>query len=242
MATDPRKRQKKLERRTAKRQDKKHQLVKKQQAGISEQLSAASRYPILDARIGEDLWSEGLGPVLLSRQLPDGSVAFAVFLVDRYCLGIKDAFGRITGHYTYETDVIRKMFSHSRTVSASTVRKLVEQAVAYAADLGLSAHPDYHKVKAIFGDINPTESPETFEFGKDGKPLFIAGPHDSPQRCREILAILSHTRGPGGFHYLIPYGDVEEFLPKSLQHGTIRRIGRDADGNITDEPIDFEGN
>jgi len=40
MGTDQRKRQKKLERRTAKRKEKKHSLVREQNAGLSDRLSA----------------------------------------------------------------------------------------------------------------------------------------------------------------------------------------------------------
>ena len=37
-----------------------------------------------------NLWKAGIGHVLLSRQLGSGEVAFAVFLVDMYCFGVKD--------------------------------------------------------------------------------------------------------------------------------------------------------
>ena len=60
-------------------------------------------------------------------------------------------------------------------------------------------------------------STETFEFGKDGKPLFVAGPHDSPERCHQILMTLEESCGINGFHYLIPQAESAEFLPESLQ-------------------------
>src|SRR5207237_10557142 len=104
MATDPRKRQKKLERRNAKRQEKKHRLVRAQHAGVGERLAAATHYPVLDSWITEDLWTQGIGWALLSRQLPDGSVAVAVFLVDRYCLGVKHAVAAVLARYTYDKD------------------------------------------------------------------------------------------------------------------------------------------
>jgi hypothetical protein len=231
MPTDPRKRQKKLERRNAKRQEKKHHHVKEQHAGMGRRLAAAAEYPVLDSWITEDLWTEGLGWALLSRQLPDGSVAVAVFLVDRYCLGVKDAMAQIAGRYTYENEVARKMRSQftSRDVSPATVRKLVEGAVAYAADLGFRPHADYHKAKPIFGTIDPAESTEAFEFGKDGKPLFIAGPHDTPQRCRQILAVLTHSRGPGGFDYAIPFADAGQVLPDDLAPDEPGLIGEGED-------------
>ncbi|HKI30965.1 MAG TPA: hypothetical protein VKA46_03810 [Gemmataceae bacterium] len=243
MAADPRKRQKKLERRAAKRQDKKHRLVKEQHAGLAERLTAASRYPVLHSWALEDLWTEGIGQVVISRELPDGSVAFGAFLVDRYCLGVKDAFGNVVGRSEYENKLVRDTRSHFavREVSPATVRKLVEEAVAYAASLGLSPHADYHKVKPIFGTIDPGESTEEFEFGKDGKPYFFAGPHDTPERCRQILAVLAHSRGPDGFHYTIPaFANLDQVLPDALKHGRARLIRPDPQGSLLDVPMDFD--
>jgi hypothetical protein len=206
MPTDPRKRQRKLERRAAKRKDKKHQLVRETNIGLGEQLTASTTYPPLDTWISEDLWTQGLGWVLFSRELPNGSIAVALFLVDRYCLGVKNALANIVGRFTYESEFVHKMRSQfaSREVSPATARKLVEEAVAYAHDLGFRPHPDYHKAKLLFGDIDPGDSTEEFEFGKDGKPFFICGPNDSPERCRQILNTLAKTRGPGQFEYIVP--------------------------------------
>ncbi len=242
MATDPRKRQKKLERRNSKRQEKKHRLVRQQNAGIGERLAAATKYPVLNSWITEDLWTQGMGWALLSRQLPDGSVAVAVFLIDRYCLGVKDAVADVVGRYSYDKDFVTKMQSKftSREVSPATVRKLVEEAVAYAAGLGFAPHADYHKAKPIFGTIDPRESTEEFEFGKDGKPFFIAGPNDTPQRCRQIMAILAHDLGPDGFHFLLPMGAGDEVFPGALPMGQLPLIGEDEDEDVGGETSDLD--
>jgi hypothetical protein len=207
MPADPRKRQRKLQRLAAKRKEKKHQLAKKQEMGLAERLAAATKYLVLHARISEALEDSGIGYVLLSRQLPGGSVAVGLFLVDRYCLGVKNAFGHLVSGSSYEREILRKMDTQSRwrDVAPATVRKVVEAAVAYAAELGLSPHSDYPKVKPIFGDIDPGESTESVEFGKDGKPLFVPGPYDTPERCRQIVAMLTHSRGPDGFDYLMAF-------------------------------------
>src|SRR5436305_1214057 len=103
MAKNPRKRQQKLERRAAKRKEKKHLIAREQNAGLAEKLTATVKFPILHTRVTEDLWTQGIGWVLFSRQLSDGSIAFAMFLVDRYCLGVKDAMAEITTRSEYES-------------------------------------------------------------------------------------------------------------------------------------------
>jgi hypothetical protein len=221
MAVDPRKRQKKLERKAAKRKKQQHQLAREKHAGLPERIASASRYPVLHCWVSDDLWDKGLGWVCLSRELPNGFVAFAVFLVDRYCLGVKNAMADVNGRFTYDKRVTRQWRGRFTTkdMDPASARKLVEGAVDYAAALGFHPHPDYHKAKLIFGDLDPSTSAETFEYGKDGKPYFFAGPYDGPERSRHILATLTERLGPDGFHYTIPLFEDEDVLPGALQEG-----------------------
>jgi hypothetical protein len=219
MAVDPRKRQKKLERKAAKRKKQQHQLAREKSAGLPERIASASRYPVLHCWVSDDLWDKGLGWVCLSRELPNGFVAFAVFLMDRYCLGVKDAMADVNGRFTYDKRVTREWRGRFTTkdMDPASARKLVEGAVDYAASLGFHPHPDYHKAKLIFGDLDPSASTETFEYGKDGKPLFVAGPYDTPERCRQILRTLTDKVGPDGFHFMMPLFEDEDVLPEALQ-------------------------
>jgi hypothetical protein len=241
MATNPRKRQQKLERRAAKRKDKRHDLIKGQNVGLAERLAAADHYPILHARIAETLWTQGLGWALLSRELPTGSVAFALFLVDRYCLGVKNAMADIVSRFTYESRVLHKMKSEWRTRDAApaTVRQLVEESVGYAHDLGFSPHPDYHKAMRLFGAVNPAESLEKFEFGKDGKPYFISGPNETAQRCRQIMDALQRKCGPDGFHCLLPLGEHFNPLPDGFHRERGRVIAPEQIGGYRVLPVDL---
>jgi hypothetical protein len=240
MSIDRRKRQKQQERRAAKRKAKQHELSREKHTGLAQRLAAAAKYPVLHSRVTEDLWTKGLGWVCLSRELPNGTVAFAVFLVDRYCLGVKNAMGDITSRSAYDQQIAKKMCSNftSRQMTPAAIRKLVEKAVEYARSLGLEPHPDYPKTKSIFGDINAGESLEEFEFGQDGKPYFIAGPNDTPERCRRILSTLIQSCGVGGFHYLVPLADPS-FFPDALKQQKARVIGPDDTGEIRAYPMDF---
>jgi hypothetical protein len=143
--------------------------------------------------------------VIFSRGLPDGRVAFANFLVDVKCLGVKDAYGKVTGRFSYD-DFLGKSRSRYdlRAVTPADARKLVEDAVEFARRAGLPPHPDYAKVRPLFGDVDPTQGTLAVEFGKEGKPLFIAGPYDTPARCRTILHTLERHCGPGGYDFVLP--------------------------------------
>jgi hypothetical protein len=214
VAKDPRKRQKKLERRSAKRKEKRHLLHREENVGLAERLRRVSNCPVLHCSISEKLEDSGLGWVMLSRTLPGGSIAIASFVVDRYCLGVKDAFGEIMPHSAYEQKYLRKMMVQmpSRSVSPAEARKLIEGAISYARSIGFSPHADYGKVVPLFGDVNAADSDAHFEFGKDGKPFFVAGPYESEERCNQVLAILDKTCGSGQYHYLIGVGNSKPIL------------------------------
>ncbi len=223
MPSDPRKRQKKLERREAKRKAKKEERGHNKPAGMAERLAAAAECPILHSWVSDALETQGIGWVCLSRQLPGGSVAFAIFLVDRYCLGVKDVVYNIVGRFDYDRDIVARTRTElpAKEVSPADARKIVESAVAYAEDLGLHPHPDYFKARALFGTIDASTSTIELEFGKDGKPFFVNGPNDTPQRCRQILRTLDRSCGPGGYHFMlggpqIPL-DEEDFEPEEWE-------------------------
>jgi hypothetical protein len=206
MPADPRKRQKKLEQKAASRKAKKQQLQRRSNISLHSQLQDASQLPIVDSYVTDDVWTHGLGSVVLSREAPGGGVAFAIFLLDRYCLGVKDAMVGIESRFSYDSR-LRTMRSRfpARKVTPACARNLVQGGVAYAARFGLQPHPDYLLAKLLFGDIDVAACPETFEYGKDGKPFFIAGPHDTPRRCQFILhALAQHTGGPENFHFTMP--------------------------------------
>lgn len=240
MPADPRKRQKKQEQRAAKRKAKLHERAREKPTALAERLAAAAKYPVLHCWASAELWTQGLGWVCLARELPGSSVAFGVFLVDRYCLGVKNAIADIAGRFTYESRIVRKLQSQfaTRNLSPAAARKRVEGSVAYAAALGLHPHSDYHKAKLVFGDVDPGECTEEFEFGKDGKPYFIAGPNDTPERCRLILHTLERVCGPDGFLYTIPLMD-SRILPESMRRNDVRVIGPDKTGAIRDFSVDF---
>jgi hypothetical protein len=85
-------------------------------------------------------------------------------------------------------------------------RKLVEEAVAYARDLGFQPHEDYPRAMILFGDINSADSDATFVFGKDGKPFYASGPYDSAERWRQVISILHNRCGEGGYDYMVMVG------------------------------------
>ena len=168
------------------------------------QIATAANAPIHECLVPAGLFELGMGNLFFSRALPDGRIALAVFLLDVFCLGVKNAFFAI---------VVRDEYAKRRS-SWSTVeslqpmqpacfRKLVEGGVAYAHELGFNPHVDYEVARQIFGDVQATDCPTHFEYGHDGKPFYISGPHETPTQVQTILDQLERRLGPGNFDYLV---------------------------------------
>lgn len=208
MAINPRKRQQKLERRNAKRKEKKQLIRRFESGGIARQFAEAAHGAILNCWMSNSLDHQGIGKVQISRTLPMGLVAVASFLVDRYCLGVKDVMCQVLSRPQYAIEIAGNLPPGGVTpIEPADARKLIESVVAYARSLGLAPHADYDKARLIFGDIDASQSDLEFEFGMDGRPFFIAGPYDSLARCRRIFAALNHTQGPGNFDFLVPFAE-----------------------------------
>jgi hypothetical protein len=155
-----------------------------------------------------NLFELGKGHVVIARYKSGGRVEAGVFLMDTYCLGVKDAFFRQFSADEF-VKFLEDIFSGYSDIpplerSGAWGRKLVEDAVEYANRLGLAPHPDYKKGAKVMGGINPKDCSERFVFGNDGKPLYIAGPYDSEAKRSAIMRTLTKKLGPNGFHYILP--------------------------------------
>ena len=95
MAQNEQRRQKKLEAKRAKRKDEQRVIARTQSSGIAGGMAAANRWPVVQARVSVTLWDQGMGYVLLIRRGPGGLTAMAMFLLDVYCLGVKDVWAQV---------------------------------------------------------------------------------------------------------------------------------------------------
>jgi hypothetical protein len=144
----------------------------------------------------------GLASVLVARRRRHRRAAVVcVYLVDVYCLGVKNAIGpdnmddealrRFTRHVfsAYEAPPI--------PAAIELARELVLGAAEYAHALGLAPHPDFRQARAHLG---PWAGPSAITFGCNGTPTYIEGPYDNP---RHVLRTLRRAVGRNGFHYTV---------------------------------------
>lgn len=156
-------------------------------------------------------WREvGLAHLIVARWRDTGDADYGVFLVDMWCLGVKDAFGE-----TGVPDSALREFLDQRlpekmreAMHPACAKKLIEGGVAYAESLGFAPHRDFRKARRVLSGIDAALCPKEFDFGRDGRPCFVPGEDDSEERIDRVLAMLEARLGEDGFDYEAEEDDV----------------------------------
>lgn len=125
-----------------------------------------------------------------------------VYLLDVYCLGVKNAMGPDT----MDEQALRRLTNHAFSgyetppipAPIELVRELVLGAAEYARQLGFAPHPDFEQARPHLG---PWTGPSAITFGRNGKPTYISGPYDDTDH---IIATLQRALGRKGFNYESP--------------------------------------
>ncbi len=181
--------------------------------GQSPYLQNAREYPLHGCWIMEEWEDTGITPVVVSRKQDNGHIMFGVYMVDHYCLGIKDVYTRVDYSLNrFERELPKLCANAPVPCSVELAHELIYGALEYSKKLGFEPHPDFYKQKADLildpPDAHPREN--HVEFGMDGKPLYVSGPFDSELKSRSVINTLTRTCGPGNFDYLITLGDMPD--------------------------------
>jgi transcriptional regulator with XRE-family HTH domain len=124
-----------------------------------------------------------------------------VYLLDVWCLGVKNAMGPDQLDEQRLRRLTDKVFSGYQAAPIAApielVRDLTFGAAEYAHRLGFAPHPDFEQARDHLG---PWHGPSAITFGRDGKPTYISGPYDNPDH---VIHTLHRAVGRNGFNYTI---------------------------------------
>lgn len=177
-----------------------------------EALKNARQYPIIGCWTIEEWQENGIAPVVIARQQDDGKVLYANYLMDLYCLGVKDVVvDENVPQKRFERSLQKMCMQEPVAIAVELAHEIVYGALEYAHKYGFEPHPDFTRLHADQVLDPPDAHPRTHnvEFGQDGKPLYISGPHESQYESRRIIQTLERTAGDGNFHYLIGFGGAD---------------------------------
>ena len=189
--------------------------------GLAREVCRAAAAPLRACLVQDSVFQSGVGMVFLARKIGAGDLALGGFLVDAYCLGVKDAmFQELDEGEMEELLDGAAATSPLAPVDPPYARKLLRDDAAYARSLGLPPHPDYASVELLFGDVAADACDVEFEFGHEGRSLYVPGPTESPTQIRRRTDRLRRRLGDDGFDV----GTPEEAFdtPDELEDGGTR--------------------
>jgi hypothetical protein len=168
-------------------------------AGLT--VAGHDEWPDLDAAAHP---GSGLVGVVVARQHRPRRVSVCGYLVDVYCLGVKNALGPDLMNDRDLPAFLRRFFSAFADAPApievplDLARHLVWGAVDYARELGFPPHPDFQPTAGHLGTWQDTSD---ITFGRDGVPFYVGGPYDNADA---VTRTLTRSAGKGNFHFITP--------------------------------------
>jgi len=177
---------------------------------------AARKLPVLECRVIPGWKESGIAHIMISRQKPNGEILIGHFMVDIFCLGLKDTtYYMVPDKYEYE-DYLDMLNSQNDfdIINQSLAFNLIYGAIEYAEDLGFEPHKDFAITEYILVDVDDVEYID-IEFGKDGKPFYMSGPYDNVEK---IINTLKKSVGDGNFEFVAHLNNEHDFkeLDKEL--------------------------
>ena len=201
--------QKKLAAKKKKQRRENKLLARKKQdlASLSGVIQFAGKGKTIECTMGDSSSHEQNGMITISlvRGGPRGDVVWACFMVDTWCLGVKDCFAKLLPLSNYHG--LRDEMSDEitvRPIAPDVGHAIVAGGIDYAHFLGLDPHPDCRKIMPIWNGIPIGQLPSSWKFGRNGRPCYVVGPNDDRHKQSHIANVLSETIGEGEFELITP--------------------------------------
>lgn len=123
----------------------------------------------------DEEWRDGMGYVIVIRDHTGGKKSFAAYLIDRWCVGVKDTLFNVRVDDEDIEELLRRIGGYRlQEVSYNEAHNMVWGAVAYAEEAGIKPHKDF-AITQYFLEEDTDEIPLIeYEFGKDGKHFLVA--------------------------------------------------------------------
>ena len=163
--------------------------------------SRGAQAPIQHCFLTEFVFEVGIGTLVLARGATQHYLSASSFLIDVFCLGIKDVMFKSFESEEFETYMERdgSRLAHDCRRCRPTRASCCAISPAWSKSIGFAPHRDFAAVEPLFGDVNADASDAVFQFGQDGKPVDIPGPSDTAAATRQRIAQLQKYLGDRGF-------------------------------------------
>ncbi|MDE5877889.1 MAG: hypothetical protein K2H47_10405, partial [Muribaculaceae bacterium] len=182
------------------------------------------KLPIGKCYITPDWEQTGIAQVIITRIRANGNYVVGIFLVDTFCIGIKD-----TIYYTdFSEDELKELINHYKSgpgleeISYNEAHNIIYGAIEFAEEGGIRPMKNFAVTQYILEEDTEDIPLIEYDFGKNGKHFLVIG---SDRREMHYLNTLKKTLGDD-FEYIMnteedgdDYYDDSEFSPEDLEKG-----------------------
>lgn len=154
--------------------------------------------------VSNDIELVGEGHVIVSRKHTGGRVSMAVYLIDIWCVGVKDSFYRLRME-DYEFNELVGAYNFGlRECSYDEAHNWVYGAVAFAEEAGIEPNKSFKITQYMLEEDDDNIPLIEYEYGKNGKHTLVA--HSRLEASR-YLPLLEKNLGKGNFDYILNADD-----------------------------------
>ncbi len=131
--------------------------------------------PIYECWVNEDWDQSKMAQVTVARQHSNGNISFAVYLVDLWCLGVKDTFFNFNiSHIEYQEFLESHAHNTVIKIDYSLAHNIIFAGYDFALELDIPPHKQFSKTTLYFlEEDNEAIELIDIECGKDGKPVIL---------------------------------------------------------------------
>ncbi len=172
-------------------------------------LQHAREYPIFGCWLMKGWQNNGLTPVVVAREQKDGRVLCGSYLIDLYCLGVKNVtvFTNLS-QAALQRKLTKMCQGEPEPCSVELAHEIIYGAIEFAQKYEFEPHPDFTLMLADQILDPPEAHPRqgNVKFGYEGKPFYVSGPYDDERKIDLIMRTLKRTAGEGNYLFLINLG------------------------------------
>lgn len=164
----------------------------------------ANTTPIYKCYITSNWEEVGEAQIIIARKRGNGKLCVASFLVDTWCMGVKDAFGDVNMSVGTFEEILDNSFDLVE-IDYPTVHNIIYGAVEFAGEADIEPHDAYWTWKGVLDEDSDRIPFIDIEFGKNGKYFLMARPGS-----RESLMASKLSKRLGDrFDCILSYDDIE---------------------------------
>lgn len=170
----------------------------------------ARRLPVYKCYKAVGAFDEGMLSIVVVRQHPQGSFTFAGYLLDNWCLGVKDTFWRFNvGNQELEElfSLFKERQNPLEEIEYVEAHNWVYGALEFADEAGIKPCKDFGLTKYILEEDDNNVELIEYDFGRDGEYFLVAKDH---KEAMKYIPILDKNIGKDNYRWVLRLSDGYE--------------------------------